>query len=147
MDTFTELSHVPRCPLQDGVLPVVGRHPAGVVDVSRQQHVDALHQVERLPQPLPAGVLQGTLQIRIRNKLRKVGKLKNARVCVRTHPCLEKLVVDLKEARQLHTDLLHGDRDEAHVPVQTTHFLLQELDQKLCSKKAVSWQKNNTKQT
>lgn len=61
-------------------------------------------------------------------------------VCVRacTHPCLEKLVVDLEEARQLHTNLLHGDCDKAHVPVQTTHFLLQELDQKLCNQTALS---------
>lgn len=49
-----------------------------------------------------------------------------------THPRLEKLVVDLEEPRQLHADLLHGDRDKAHVPVQTTHFLFQELDQELC---------------
>lgn len=68
-------------------------------------------------------------------------------VCVYTHahPCLEKLVVDFEEARQLHTDLLHGDRDEANVPVETTHFLLQELDQKLCNQTALGWQNTKTK--
>lgn len=69
----------------------------------------------------------------------KDGKERSVSVCARTHPCLEKLVVDLEEAGQLHADLLHGDRDEAHVPVQTTHFLLQELDQKLCNQATLSW--------
>ena len=39
------------------ISPVVGRNSAEVVYVARQQDVDAVHQVERLLQPLPAGVL------------------------------------------------------------------------------------------
>lgn len=54
----------------------------------------------------------------------KSNRIKNT---VYTYPGLEELVVDFQKTWQLHSDLLHGGGDEAHVPVQPTHFLLQEL--------------------
>lgn len=48
------------------------------------------------------------------------------------YPCFEELVVHLQETRQLHSDLLHGGGDEAHVPVESAHLLLQILHQELC---------------